>query len=316
MISTVSDDMFPPCEIMVQVFLPAMRGLVALELRKGGMSQSRIAMLLGITQAAVSLYLSKDAAYYKKKLQSIGVPLDEIDKLVKLISNDVLKSAGKVNEIFYAFWKGILSRGLLCDYHKSLYPSLSECDMCLKAQTYPSIEHTEVLRDLEHALYILEGASYFVRLIPEVAVNIAVSLKDAKSEMDVAAIPGRIVALKDRPKPMSRPEFGASKHMAKVLLRVRTVKNDIRAVMNIKCDESIELTTKKLGMNVAYTEKGGVSDEEAVIDAVAAAFKKHGELDVVFDKGGVGLEPMTYVFGKSATDVVRKALRIARSYIG
>lgn len=308
--------MFPPCEIMVQDFLPAMRGLVALELRKGGMSQSRIATLLGITQAAVSLYLSKDATYYKKRLQSIGIPLDEVDKLVKLISNDVLESAGKANEIFYAFWKELLSRGLLCNYHKSIYPLLSECDVCLKAPIYQSVEHMEVLRDLEHALYMLEGASYFVKLIPEVAVNIAVSLREAKSELDVAAVPGRIVALKDRPKPMSRPEFGASKHMARVLLRVRMVKNDIRAVMNMKYDENVELVARKLGMNVAYTEKGDVGNEEAVINAVAVAFKKYGELDAVFDKGGVGLEPMTYIFGKSATDVVRKALRIARSYIG
>ncbi len=308
--------MFPPCEIMIREFLPAMRGLVALELRKGGMSQSRIAALLGITQAAVSLYLSKDANYYKKRLQSIGIPLDEVDNLVKLISNDILEGAVKANEIFYAFWKEILSKGLLCKYHRNMYPSLSECHVCLKAPTYPSVEHIEVLRDLEHALYMLEGSSYFVKLIPEVAVNIAVSLKDARSETDVAAIPGRIIALKDRPKPMSRPEFGASKHMARVLLRVRTVKNEVRAVMNIKCDEGVELAAKKLGMNVAYTEKGDVSDEEAVIDAVTAAFKKYGELDIVFDKGGVGLEPMTYVFGKSATDVVRKALRIARSYIG
>jgi len=296
--------------------LPAIRGLVALELRKSGLSQSRIATLLGITQAAVSLYLSKDPDYYKKKLQSIGIPLDEADKLMKLVSNDMLESVGKANETFCAFWKGMLSRGLLCGYHKSLYPSLGECDVCLKAPEHPSVEHMEILRDMEHALSMLEESSYFVKLIPEVAVNIAVSLKDAKSEMDVAAVPGRIVALRDRPKSMSRPEFGASKHMAKVLLRVRSVKNEVRAVMNMKYDEGVEAAVKKLGMNLAYTEKGDASGEEAVIEAIAAAFRKYNDLDVVFDKGGVGLEPMTYIFGKSATDVVRKALRIARGYIG
>lgn len=296
--------------------MPAIRGLVALELRKSGLSQSRIATLLGITQAAVSLYLSKDPDYYKKKLQSIGIPLDEADKLMKLVSNDMLESVGKANETFCAFWKGMLSRGLLCGYHKSLYPSLGECDVCLKAPEHPSVEHMEILRDMEHALSMLEESSYFVKLIPEVAVNIAVSLKDAKSEMDVAAVPGRIVALRDRPKSMSRPEFGASKHMAKVLLRVRSVKNEVRAVMNMKYDEGVEAAVKKLGMNLAYTEKGDASGEEAVIEAIAAAFRKYNDLDVVFDKGGVGLEPMTYIFGKSATDVVRKALRIARGYIG
>ncbi|MEM2910579.1 MAG: thiamine-phosphate synthase family protein [Nitrososphaerota archaeon] len=293
-----------------------MRGLVALELRKSGLSQSRIATLLGITQAAVSLYLSRDAAHYKKRLQSIGVPLEEVEKLVKLVSNDILESMGKANETFYAFWKGMLSKGLLCDYHRSMYPSLSDCDVCLKAPAYPSVEHAEVLRDLEHAIHMLEGSGYFVRLIPEVAVNIAMSLKNAVSEIDVAAVPGRIVALRDRPKTMSRPEFGASKHMARVLLRVRTIRNDIRAVMNMKYDEDIEGAAKRLGMNIAYTEKGNIIDEEAVIEAVATAFKKYGELDVVFDKGGMGLEPMTYIFGKSATDVVKKALRIARTYIG
>jgi len=301
---------------MVRDFLPNIRGLVALELRRSGLSQSRIATLLGITQAAVSLYLSKDAAHYKRRLQSIGIPLEEVEKLVKLVSSDLLSSTAKANETFYAFWKGLLSRGLLCGYHRTIYPSLGDCDVCLKAPAYPSVEHAEVLRDLEHAIHALEGSSYFARLIPEVAVNIAMSLKDASSEMDVAAVPGRIVALRDRPKSMSKPEFGASRHMVRVLLRVRAIRDDIRAVMNMKYDEGVESAAKRVGMNVAHTEKGNVVDEEAVIEAVAAAFKKHGELDVVFDRGGVGLEPMTYVFGKSATDVARKALRIARSYIG
>ncbi len=50
--------MHPPCELVVDTFLPSMRALVARRLKEDGLSQGRIASLLGLTQASVSSYLS------------------------------------------------------------------------------------------------------------------------------------------------------------------------------------------------------------------------------------------------------------------
>jgi predicted transcriptional regulator len=48
--------------MMVESFLPAMRMLVTRRLREEGFSQGKIASLLGLTQASVSLYLFADDA--------------------------------------------------------------------------------------------------------------------------------------------------------------------------------------------------------------------------------------------------------------
>ncbi|MFH1786972.1 MAG: helix-turn-helix domain-containing protein [archaeon] len=47
-----------PCELIVKFYLPAVRSQVAKELDKKGLTQSEIAKVLGVTQAAVSKYLS------------------------------------------------------------------------------------------------------------------------------------------------------------------------------------------------------------------------------------------------------------------
>lgn len=53
--------MFIPCEKAVKDYLPAIRAVAAARLvRKHGFTQAKAASALGITQAAVSKYLSQD----------------------------------------------------------------------------------------------------------------------------------------------------------------------------------------------------------------------------------------------------------------
>jgi len=47
-----------PCEEIVRKYLPAMRASIAKKLYRKGLKQERIAKELGLTQAAVSKYLS------------------------------------------------------------------------------------------------------------------------------------------------------------------------------------------------------------------------------------------------------------------
>ncbi|MFH1056663.1 MAG: helix-turn-helix domain-containing protein [Candidatus Micrarchaeota archaeon] len=47
-----------PCEEVVKKYLPAMRAVIAKKLYKNGLTQQEIAKALGLTQAAVSKYLS------------------------------------------------------------------------------------------------------------------------------------------------------------------------------------------------------------------------------------------------------------------
>lgn len=310
--------MFPPCEMMVKDFLPAMRGLLAHNLRARGLSQPKIASLLGVTQSAVSQLLSKPPSLYRKKIAEMGLGREELDLLLRLLLQDIPSDPVRANLTLYSFWRGALSRGVFCQYHRRLHPQLSLCEICLRREEVPEGERLIVLRRIEEAVRMIEGARYFVNVMPEVAVNIAEAPKDAKTVEDVAAIPGRIVRLKDKPKAVSKPEYGGSRHLARVLLAVKRYAPEVSAVINLKLDEAVESAIKSLGLRYSETrceEPYGREREEEVIEAVAREFGKRSDLDVVIDRGGMGLEPTTYIFAENAEKAAEKALKIARRYV-
>lgn len=311
--------MMPPCEIMGKVVLPALRGVVAHELQSQGYSQLKIASFLGVSQSAISQMLSKPRETHVKTLLNVGIGQEELKTLVKLLAEDVPRDQVRATLTLYSFWMDFLSRGAVCGYHKRIYRQLDSCDICISGKT--SVEdpdRKEILERLEKAVRLVEGARYFVNVMPQVAVNIVESVRHAKTVDDVAGVPGRIVVLRDRPKAVSRPEFGGSRHLAKVLLAVKKYVPEVNSVMNLKLDERVMEAVVSLGMKHSVTKKEATSKtytEDEVVEAVASEFGEHGFLDVVFEKGGYGIEPITYLFGENSMDVVEKAMKIARRYI-
>jgi len=74
---------------MVDTFLPSMRALVARRLKKDGLSQGRIASLLGLTQASVSAYLSNPGTKQSSALSSLGVTTEEAETYAALLAEDL-----------------------------------------------------------------------------------------------------------------------------------------------------------------------------------------------------------------------------------
>jgi len=74
-----------PCEVAIKYFIPAVRASTARKLSKNhNLTQVEIASKLGITQAAVSKYLS---GKYNKKIKNL-----EKEKSIKVISKSVVDS--------------------------------------------------------------------------------------------------------------------------------------------------------------------------------------------------------------------------------
>ncbi len=73
--------------MITEHFIPSLRVLEAKKLREKGMSQTRIASLLGVTQPAVKQYLEEDELAYRKKLISMGMREDEVDELLPIPYN-------------------------------------------------------------------------------------------------------------------------------------------------------------------------------------------------------------------------------------
>lgn len=96
-----------PCELIVWKVLPAIRARLAEELVKEGLSQKKIAEIMGLTEAAVSQYINKKrAADFKmgkdfdknfkssaKKLKDSGTCVDMIREACS-ICRDIRKSGG------------------------------------------------------------------------------------------------------------------------------------------------------------------------------------------------------------------------------
>jgi predicted fused transcriptional regulator/phosphomethylpyrimidine kinase/predicted transcriptional regulator len=301
---------------MVQEFLPAIRQLVARQLRAQGFSQNKTSAMLGITQASVSLYASSDIKKSYSALAQFGVTREESDRYASLLSEDVKRSAVEGVATLNSLWTRLLGNGAVCPAHRSQYPSLSDCDVCIKEYGERRSVSSDVVSEVAEAVKSLESSTTFANVMPEVSVNIACAAGSAESPADVVAIPGRIVKVRGRPRAMLPPEPGASRHLSKVLLIVKKFRPEIRACMNIRYDRKMGLILRRLRLRTIDIKDYAISGRE---DPTAYALVRRlesssGAFDVIVDGGGDGIEPNTYLFAKGARDVAALALNISRLY--
>jgi len=146
------------------------------------------------------------------------------------------------------------------------------------------------------------------RLVPEVGTNMAYAVLGAIEPEDVAAFTGRIVRVGFGARKVGCARFGASKHIARIVLAASSRNPEMRCAMNIRySDENLELCRKArlaIGTFDRAKEPEGVS---SMTWGVLWAIDKRGSVpDIIFDKGGHGKEPMIRLLGKSPEDVVSK----------
>jgi XRE family transcriptional regulator, thiamine biosynthesis regulator len=310
--------MHPPCEMMVDSFLPSMRALVARRLRKDGLSQGKIASLLGLTQASVSSYLSTSPAKHAAALSSLGVTPEDAETYAALLAEDLKNNPTYAVATLYSIWSRLIGGGDACALHRSEHPFLATCEVCMSVFG-PERGHSEgAVEHVESALRSIEGSSLFVRVMPEVSVNVAYSPEGAKSVEDVVAIPGRIVRVRGQARSFMRPEYGASTHLAAILLEVERKHPALRAAMNLRYDERMskviaKLRLKQLTMGHEYP----AGSQDKVLGALRARLSAPGgagEFEAVVDLGGEGVEPSLYLFAEDAIKVVQRSVELARAY--
>ncbi|MDI6886278.1 MAG: helix-turn-helix domain-containing protein [archaeon] len=112
-----------PCEVIVWDVLPSIRAALTEELIERGLSQKEISKKLGITPAAVSLYLSKKRGY---KIDVKNVMKVEIKEL----ANDIIQ--GNVNNLVLKTCEICMKLRrdkVVCELNKCGVND--ECDICL-----------------------------------------------------------------------------------------------------------------------------------------------------------------------------------------
>ncbi|MGC9013683.1 MAG: bifunctional hydroxymethylpyrimidine kinase/phosphomethylpyrimidine kinase [Thermoproteota archaeon] len=186
-------------------------------------------------------------------------------------------------------------------------------------------EKYNVLENMSKAIEILEQNNEVANLVPEVQMNLVMSLPKpyAKDIEHVAGVLGRIVKVGNKVKASSPPSFGASWHMARAVLKAMEFDESIRAAVNIKYSESIVGSVRSVGFSVVSYERSEepleLKEKEggSVPWLVERAIKKFGKVpDVICDLGDWGKEPVLYVFGKDAVEVANKVVTIANEHGG
>lgn len=308
--------MQPPDELMVEVFLPAMRQLVARELRSQGLSQSRISSMLGVTQASVSMYLSSRPEKAFADLASLSVRREEAERNATVLAEDVKRSPVYGVETLGSLWRAMLGQGMVCEAHRKLYPSLSQCDVCVKEYGGRQGPGTDAIDQVSKAVRQLESSPVFVEVMPEVSVNIAFAPSGSSSPEEVVAVPGRIVRVKGRARATLPPEFGASRHIARILLIVMSRRPKTNACLNLRYDGKMRNVLRKIGLRtLEIAEDSESPSEDRVISALTSRLMGAVRVfDVVVDLGGKGVEPNLYLFGRDPAEVAALAIRIAKLY--
>ncbi len=308
--------MQPPDELMVDAFLPAIRSLVARRLRSEGLSQSKISAALGVTQASVSGYLSSDASKSYSSLALFSLSSEEADRYASLLSDEVKRDPVYAVDSLLSIWTNLLGNGRVCPPHRRVYPSLAQCEVCIREFGSRQRPPADSVGEVAKAVEVLESSPAFVSMMPEVSVNLACVSGDSDSPEDVVAIPGRIVKVKGVAKAMNPPARGSSRHLSRVLLLVRRRRPDFRAAINLRYDERVSNALHLLGLR--RLEIGGYRrshGEDPTLEALKGRLlASRAPFDCLTDSGSRGIEPSLYLFAADAVEVARLAVKVAELY--
>jgi len=177
-------------------------------------------------------------------------------------------------------------------------------------------EREHVLRELKKAVEKIVHAPVGA-LIPEIRSNLGFALPGALGPDEIAAIPGRISQVEEWPVICRDPAFGASRHIAKVILAATKYDPAMRSAMDIRYSEELVEVCRNLGFRIASFDR---SDEPQEVKAregstlewgTGRAIRNFGRIpDVIYDRGEVGKEPVMRILGKTPGEVVEKVLRV------
>jgi predicted fused transcriptional regulator/phosphomethylpyrimidine kinase/predicted transcriptional regulator len=302
--------MRPPCEIVQKDFLPAVRTQLAQSLSVNGLSQLEIASRLEVTQAAVSKYLNQSIK--ENELSN------EIAELVERLTEMILVQSSEADAIVKELCSTCMASRLgstICRLHQKSIPSLEaqNCQICsqlLGGSDNVLADRASVIGDAREALQIIATSNSFEKIVPQVRANLVACTKDASNIDDVVGVPGRITIISGRAVAPVGPEFGASRHTAELLLKVRYLWPEIRACLCVSGKETVVKNAARNGFHVV-TIKVSTSDATKIFEGLQLVKKRPGRRarsPAIHVPGGFGVEPILYLFGPSASSLAEQCI--------
>jgi hydroxymethylpyrimidine kinase/phosphomethylpyrimidine kinase len=157
-------------------------------------------------------------------------------------------------------------------------------------------------------------------LIPEVMSNLGYALPYAEGLENVAAFPGRLLKTPQGTLAPAPAAFGASRHIAALILTASKRFPHLRAAMNIRYVEGIEDIAPMLHLRYASFDRAQEPAEVKAREGGTLAWGVAQVLDnlqpweqppdLIGDKGEVGKEAMLRILGEDPMSVAEKALAL------
>ncbi len=296
-----------PSEIVVERFLPTVRAELAIELDDRGLTQQRIADHLGVSQAAVSQYVSGDTAVEDRFAED-----DRLQTTVGSIADgfaegtmDGYEALGELLALIREFE----DRGPICAVHEEEMPALEGigCDLCVRGTDDAVEAERTALAAVRRASRRLANARGIAEHIPNVGTNVGTAVPGATDETEVAAVPGRLQTVGSRVIVPADPEFGASQRVAETILAATSVDPKVRGALNLATSEEFLAAAREQGYDPLQFEAGYENRGQRLRER----FDERGEVPgVIYHEGTFGIPPVTYVFGETATDAAEHAIEL------
>ncbi len=163
------------------------------------------------------------------------------------------------------------------------------------------------------AVWQLEALDRLSVLTPEVGMNLCYARAGAESPVDVAGLSGRLLRVGDKVRAVGTVKYGGSRHMARVVLAAMDCDGTVRAAVNIKYrPETIDAVEKAGEFSVSSFNREDEPGQSSTMEwGTREAIRVHGSVpDIVYDRGGVGKEPMIRILGTNPAEVLFKLKKI------
>ena len=150
--------------------------------------------------------------------------------------------------------------------------------------------------------------------VPEVGVNIGYAVEGARSPGDVCALTGRIYRLGSSLRVGGHADFGASRHIARIILAAMASDPRMRSAANLKYREKNLRRVKAADLLIGTFNRGEQPEGTSTMEwGTARAIEDLGKIpDAIYDLGDVGKEAMIRIIGRDPGDVLRKIRLAAR----
>jgi len=294
-----------PSEIVVDRFLPTARRMLAVELADRGMAQQEIAAKLGVSQAAVSKYLSGTSTGEPRFAEDPRM-VETVEYIAEGFAAGTLDDYEALAELLELI-RTFEDRGPICAVHEEEMPTLegTGCDLCVRGRDGRREAEREVLRNVQQAVRRVSNTPAVVDHVPNVGSNVGMALPEADDETGIAAVPGRLHAMRGQVNVPADPEFGASQHVARTILAAMATDPELRGAVNIRTSETLLDGAAERGFDTLAFDASYENRAERLRSLLADA----GDVPAVcYHEGAFGIEPITYVVGASAVEAVETAV--------